>query len=236
VARTERIRRKDLRQPDEFMTLSRRAVVYAEDNRTTVFLVGGAIVLVLAAVLIYRAVRASRETAASRAYAAAHVFMEDRKYSEAAGAFQAVADGYGSTGYAALAQLQAANALLAADRAAEAATAYQKFLDSGPPTDYLRQLALTRLAHAHEKNDKPQEALAAYGEAAALSGPFVEEALLGQARAAEAAGDAAHAKALYEQFLTKFPASDQRTLVTARIIALGGTPTSAAPASAAASE
>jgi len=235
VARTERIRRKDLRQPDEFVTLSRRAVGYAEENRTTVFLVGGAIVLVLAAVLIYRAMRASRETAASHAYAAAHVFMEDRKYPEAASAFQAVADGYGSTGYAVLAQLQAANALLAADRAAEAAAAYQKFLDSGPPTDYLRQLALVRLAHAQEKNDKPQEAVAAYGEAAALSGPFVEEAFLDQARAAESAGDPAKAKALYEQFLAKFPASDQRTLVTARIVALGGTPT-AEPASAAASE
>jgi predicted negative regulator of RcsB-dependent stress response len=235
VARTERFRRKDLRQPDEFVTLSRRTVAYAEENRTTVFLVAGAIVLLLAAVLIYRAVSASREAAASRAYAAAHVFMEDRKYPEAASAFQSVADGYGSTGYAVLAQLEAANALLAADRAADAAIAYQKFLDYGPPTDYLRQLALTRLAHADEKIGKNQEALAAYTAAAALNGPFSEEAFLGQARAAESAGDAAKARSLYEQFLTKFPASDQRTLVTARIVALGGTP-SAEPASAPATE
>ena len=225
MARTQRIRRKDLRQPDEFVTLSRRAITYAEENRTTVGLVAGAIVLVLLAVLVYRGLRSSRENAASAAYVAAHVLLDQKKYAEAATAFQAVADGYGSTTYAPLAQLQAANALLlAGERGNDAAVAYKKFLDAGPPTDYLRQLALTRLGHAQEVSNQPQEAMASYASAAELAGPFVEEALLGEARAAETAGDVARAQTLYQQFLGTYPASDQRALVSARIVALGGTP------------
>ena len=41
MAHTERIRRKELRQPDEFVTLSRRAVVYVDENRTVFFMVLG---------------------------------------------------------------------------------------------------------------------------------------------------------------------------------------------------
>ncbi|TMA80064.1 MAG: hypothetical protein E6J72_09525, partial [Deltaproteobacteria bacterium] len=67
MARTERIRRKELRQPDEFVTLSRRAVAYAEENRTAFFMTVGGLVVLLAAILIFRSVRSSRETSASQA-------------------------------------------------------------------------------------------------------------------------------------------------------------------------
>lgn len=224
MAHTERIRRKELRQPDEFVTLSRRAVAYAEENRATFFLVIGGIVVILAAVLIFRTVRASRETSAAQAYAQAHTLLDDKKYPEAATAFQQVADAYSSTGYAILAQLENGNALLLANRGGEAALAYQKFLDAGAPTDYLRQLALVRLGHAQEQSDKVADAVRAYATAAELPGPYAEEALAGQARAAEASGDATSAKDLYTRFLEKYSGSDRRALATSRLIALGGTP------------
>ncbi len=223
MARTERIRRKDLRQPDEFLSWSRRAVTWAEANRTTVMLVTGALVVLLVAVLAYRAIRASQETRAAEAYRRAHALLDDRKYPEAATAFQETANANRSTSYGILAQLQAANALLLGDRGGEAALAYQRFLDAGAPTDYLRQLALVRLGHAQEKNEKLQEAQAAYVAAAELAGPFAEEALAGEARVAEQGGDTGKAKELYSRFLTKYPESERRALVSARLIALGGT-------------
>jgi predicted negative regulator of RcsB-dependent stress response len=224
VARTQKIRRKDLRQPDEFITLSRRVAAYAEENRTTVLLVVGAIVTVLLAVVAYGAARASREAGAARAYGQAHVLLADHKYAEAATAFQQVAESYGSTTYGRLAQLQQANALLLGDRPAEAAQAYQAFLDAGAPTDYLRQLALTRLGQAQEKNGKPAEAQAAFAVASDLGGPFGDEALLGQAGLAEQAADSTRARALYEQFLEKYPTSNLRAIVTSRLVALGWSP------------
>jgi len=99
--------------------------------------------------------------------------------------------------------------------------AYQVFLDAGAPTDYLRQLALTRLGQAYEKGGKPAEAQAAFAAAADLVGPFGDEALLGEARVAEEAADSAKARALYEQFLEKYATSDRRALVMSHLIALG---------------
>jgi len=233
VAHTQKIRRKDLRQPDEFITLSRRAMAYTEANRTTVLLVTGAVVTLLLAVLAYRAARASREGSAAQAYGQAHVFLADHKYSEAATAFQQTADSYGSTIHARLAQLQRANALLLGDRPIEAAEAYQAFLDSGPPTDYLRQLALTRLGQAQERNGKSAEAQAAFAVASDVAGPFGDEALLGQARVAQQAGDGARARALYEQFLEKYPTSSLRAVVTSRLVTLGWSPPAGSSAASA---
>lgn len=233
MAHTERIRRKELRQPDEFVTLSRRAVVYLDENRTVFFMVLGGVVLLLVAVLAFRAVRSSREASAAQAYGQAHALLDDKKYPEAATAFQQISDGYTSTGYAALAQLEAANALLMAEKPAEAAPAYQKFLDVGPPTDYLRQVALVRLGHAEEQNGKPAEAARAYASAAEMIGPYAEEALAGQARVAEATGDAKTATDLYVRFLEKYPESDRRTLVASRLASLGWTAPAASAAGAA---
>ena len=224
MARTERIRRKELRQPDEFVTLSRRAVAYAEENRTVFFMTVGGLVVLLAAILIFRAVRSSRETSASQAYAQAHALLDDKKYDDAATAFRQVADSYSSTSYATLAQLEAANALALAGKPGDAAVEYQKFLDAGPPTDYLRQLALVRLGHAQEQAGKTADAGQAYASAATMPGPYAEEGLAGQARIAEVGGDAATAKDLYTRFLEKFPESDRRALATSRLVALGGTP------------
>jgi predicted negative regulator of RcsB-dependent stress response len=229
VAHTERIRRKELRQPDEFVTLSRRAVVYLDENRTVFFMVLGGVILLLVAVLAYRTVRSSRQASAAQAYGQAHALLDDKKYAEAATAFQQVADGYSSTTYARLAQLEAANALLLAEKPAEAAAAYQKVLDAGPPTDYLRQLALVRLGQAEEQNDKATEAARAYASAAEMTGPYAEEALVGQARIAEASGDSKSAVDLYARFLEKYPESDRRALVTSRLASLGWT-APAAPA------
>ncbi|MBI3770050.1 MAG: tetratricopeptide repeat protein [Deltaproteobacteria bacterium] len=224
MAHTQRIRRKELRQPDEFVTLSRRVVAYFEENRTIFFMAVGGTIVLLAAILIFRAVRTSRETGAAQAYAQAHTLLDDKKYLEAATAFQQVADSYSSTSFAILAQLENANVLLMAGKAGEAALAYQKFLDAGPPTDYLRQAALVRLGHAQEQSDKPADAARAYASAAELPGPYAEEALAGQARTAETTGDAATAKDLYTRFLAKYPESDRRALAMSRLVALGGTP------------
>ncbi len=235
MAQTQRIRRKDLKQPDEFITLSRQAVSYVEEHRTTVVFVIGGLVLLLAAILAFRTVRSSREVSAAQAYVQAHTLLDDKKYAEAATAFQQIADAYSSTSYADLALLQAANAQLLGGRPQEAAVTYQKVLDANPATDYLRQLALVRLGEAQEQSDKVAEAGRSYAAAAELPGPYGEEALAGQARAAEAAGDTATAKDLYNRFLQKYPESDRVGLVTSRLVALGAPPSrQPAPGAAAA--
>jgi hypothetical protein len=48
--------------------------------------------------------------------------------------------------------------------------------------------------------------------------------MLGSARLAEQGGETDKAKDLYGRFLTKYPESERRALITARLTALGGTP------------
>jgi predicted negative regulator of RcsB-dependent stress response len=239
VARTEqRLTRKDLRQPDEFQTLSRQALTFVETNRNAVMAaLVGAIVLLLA-IVAYRMISQSREANASTAYSEARALLTDKKYGEAAIKFEQVASNYGGTSYGPLAVLERANALLLADQATDAAAAYERFLQNPPPTDYLRQLAHTRLAYAQEKLGKIADAESTFGTAATEPGPFAAEALFGAARTAESGGNADKAKDFYTQLLEKHPTSEYRDVAVAHLIALGGTPPApkAAPGANAAAE
>ena len=224
MARTEtKLTRKDLRQPDEFQTLSRQALVFVEENRTAVMTALGAVILVLLAVVAYRMVSQSREASAAAGYAEARALLTNKKYAEAATKFNEVANTYSGTSYGPLALLERGNALLLGDPASDAAAAYDKFLQGSPPTDYLRQLARTRLGYAQEKLNQPSEAQKAFATAAAEPGPFVAEALFGAARTADAAGDAAKAKEFYGQLLEKYPSSEYRAVAAAQLTKLGGT-------------
>ena len=224
VARTEhRLTRKDLRAPDEFQTLTRQAMDFVEANRNAVVGALATIIVLLLAIVAYRMISQSREVSASGAYTQARSLLADKKYGEAAIKFGEVANGYGGTSYGPLAVLEKGNALLLADQAADALTAYEKFLQSSPPTDYLRQLAHTRIGYAQEKLGKPADAERSFGTAASEPGPFVAEALFGAARNAEVGGNADKAKDLYTQLLEKHPTSEYREVASSHLLALGGT-------------
>ena len=225
MARTkQRLTRKDLRQPDEFQTLSRQALLFVDENRTAVMAALGAVVVLLLAIVAYRMISQSREASASTAYTEARALLTDKKYGEAATRFDDVATRYSGTSSGPLAILERGNALMLADQAADAAAAYERFLQSSPPTDYLRQLGHTRLGYAQEKLGKAAEAQRSFATAAVEPGPFVAEALYGAARNAEVAGDAGKAKELYTQLLEKHPTTEYRDVATAHLVALGGTP------------
>ena len=224
MARTEhRLTRKDLRAPDEFQTLSRQAMDFVETNRNAVVGALAAIIVLLLAIVAYRMISQSREASASAAYSEARGLLTDKKYGEAAIKFGEVANGYGGTSYGPLALLEKGNALLLAGQSADAAAAYEKFLQSSPPTDYLRQLAHTRIGYAQEQLGKHDDAERTFGTAAAEPGPFVAEALFGAARNAEAGGNADKAKDLYTQLLEKHPTTEYREVATSHLVALGGT-------------
>ena len=112
MARTEKLTRKDLRQPDEFQTLSRQALEWVEHNRNAVIAALAAIIVVLIAVVAYRMISQSREAGAATAYAEARALLNDKKYGDAASRFDEVANRYSSTSYGALAVLERGNALL----------------------------------------------------------------------------------------------------------------------------
>jgi outer membrane protein assembly factor BamD (BamD/ComL family) len=197
---------------------------FIETNRTAVMAALAAAIVLLLAIVAFRMISQSRESSASGAYSEARALLADKKYGDAANRFNDVANQYSGTSYGPLALLERGNALLLADQASDATAAYDSFLKTAPTTDYLRQLAHTRLGYAQEKLGKAAEAQQAFTTAVSEKGPFTAEALFGAARNAETAGDGAKAKDLYTQLLDQHPTTEFRDVATAHLIALGGTP------------
>jgi hypothetical protein len=230
-AKRIKVRRKDLRKPDEFETLTGQALDWADEHRT---LVGGIAVAVALVALLWLGVgrwRASRNEAAGIAFRAAHTTFTAGKFGEAAPAFAELAETYPSTPFGRLARLYRAHALARQGDGAGAVIAYQEFLASTPGSDYLRQEALTGLGHAKEVTGDATAALEAYTEAGNLAGPYRTEALLGAARLHEAGGHGDKAREIYASLAKEAPDAETRALLASKLPA-GSVPASSAPAGA----
>lgn len=212
-----KINRKALREPDEFQTLTAQLVAWVDEHRSlfVAAAVGAAVaVAVIAGVRWYRG---TQSEAAALQFQQAQKLFDESKFAEASDAFGAIADHYGSTSFGSLASLYRGHALARKGDAAAAAGAYDAFLAAGPPTDYLRQAALSGLAHQREIQGDGKGALDAYTEAGTLSGPYRNDAKLGAARLHEAAGQTDQAKALYKELLAADPDPELRTFLQAKV-------------------
>ena len=91
-ARRLKIRRKDLRKPDEFETLTGQAVAWAGEHRPVVYGVLAVAVVVLAGSLAIGRWRASRNDAAAVAFRSAQARFDEGKFQEAAQDFAYVVE------------------------------------------------------------------------------------------------------------------------------------------------
>lgn len=189
-----KIRRKDLRRPDEFMEFTGRVWGWLLAHRTLVgALAGGLLAVVLAGAgartyLTYRTNRAANEFAAAvRLYA-------DGAAREALEAFPNV-PAVGS--YGALASLYRGHAATDTGDAAVAAEAFRAALGSSLPP-YLQQEAHYGLGDALADQGDKAGAMEQYEAAAEIPGPFRTDARLAAATLAARLGDAPKARTLYE--------------------------------------
>jgi len=216
-AKRIKFRRKDLRKPDEFETLTGQAVDWADANRPLVIGIVAAVLVVAIVFLGLARWRSSRNEAAATAFRAAHAAFTANKFSEAAQAFAEVADTYPSAPYGKLARLYRAHALAQQGDGAGAAIAYDEYLNSPPDSEYLRQEALNGLGHAKEETGDSAAALDAYTQAGALAGPFRTEALLSAARLHEAAGQQDKAREIYASLAKQAPDPETRAFLASKL-------------------
>ena len=217
-ARRIRFRRKALRQPDEFHTLTSQSVAWLGAHRELAAGIGLAALVAAAVALAVSQYRASQVGQAAESFRAAQATFAAGRFADAAAAFEALAESHPRTPSGRLAGLYRAHALARQGDAAGAATAYGAYLATRPPTDYLRQEALDGLAHAREATADAAGALEAYSQAAALEGPYRDDALLGEARLQEAAGHGDAAREIYARLLKESqPDADLRTLLLSKL-------------------
>ena len=218
MAEKVRLRRKDIKRPDEFITLTSQAVAWAKEHQQLVTWGGVAAIAIIVAIGIAAAYRGARERDANADLARAMQTLGANDYAAAASALLDVSSRWDGTGVAPVAGLLGANAALRGgdpDKAMAELTRLQAQSSDWP--SYLRQQLLVAWGLALEDKQQWQDAAAKYKDAAALDGPYTSDAMLGEARARERAGEADRAKALYQQVYEQFPDLPSRDLVAAKL-------------------
>lgn len=222
----KKLRHKDLKQPDEFISLSNRAIAWAQKNQTTVLAAVGvavAVVLVAAGVRWYAQ---SRAEASARQFYGANELFKREQWDQAQKDFASLASAYGGTPYGNLAKLYAGRAALNASKPGEALPFLTEFVAS-PPSPALEQIGRIALARALADTSNVTGAREQLDRAMLLDGPLKPEALIRLARIEESDGSKEKAIELYKQYLTDEPDGSAAPLARARLLALGVQPPAA---------
>lgn len=215
-----RFKRKSLKKPDEFLTISQKAVDFFIAH-SRVFLI--AIACVLLAALTAAGInyyRANKIREASGAFASALRLYEQKQYSRAVAAFQEIADTRWTGPYRELSILYKANSQMRLNATAGALKTLDPILSS--KNSFVKALAFKLKGDAQAALGQTNEAATSYQQAVSLNGPLQAESLLLQARQLERNGKPTDAAALYEKFLQSFPESSERPVVEARLKSIKG--------------
>lgn len=226
---TKRLRRKDLREPDEFFTLTGRALDWARKNRQLAIGLSAGLALIVIAVGAVTWWRQWREERAAREFYGASELFRREQWDAAEKSFADLAASLGGTPYGRIACVYAGRAALRAGRNTDAAQYFEEYLRSPVPDAAVEQLAHLNLGIARAAAGDPEAARREVEAAMVISGPAKGEATLELARLEEAAGARDRALELYQRYLEDQPDGVARDLARARVVALGGTPP-AAPA------
>ena len=214
-----RIRRKDLKKPDEFVTQTGKAVEWISAHYQIVAGVVGSLLLLGAALGITSAFRSARSRDANTDLALAMASLRGSDLSNAATSLTDVAERWSSTSVAGLASLLAANTEIRLGQNDNAITRLSQLMSesSDELPSYLRQQALVAWGNALEEKADWTTAAAKYQAAADLSGPYTAQAVLHEARAREQLGEKDRATELYRKLYDQFPEFPDRELVRSKI-------------------
>lgn len=224
---TKRLRRKDLRQPDEFMEVTGRVWQWLIANQRSVYAAAAVVAVVVAGVAGMRGYQNSRLQGASNAFRRATTLLADGDDTAAIQALDGVAP---VANYGALAELYRGYAALDTDDAPGAAAAFEGVAGHASLPAYLRQEALYNLAFAQSLAGNTDEALSSYVAAGELPGPFRVDALLNAGELSRAEGREDAAREFFERAVNDAQADgstqdDLRRVAERRLAALGvGTP------------
>jgi predicted negative regulator of RcsB-dependent stress response len=218
-----RISRKELKQPDEFLTVFDQISEFVLGNLAQVVL---GTVIVLAVVGLAFAVslyEQHQDRMASEQFYNAMSAMSEKRYDTAVQGFSQLATEHPNRQLGHLAQFYLGSAYIVQNQPAKAREALQAFLQNGGDTLF-RQMALTQLGVADEDLGAYGNSHVAYVEAAGLEGPEKARAQIGAARTLALQGDRLGAIRAYQQFLQVNPFSQQRAEVIDALAQMGAPP------------
>jgi tetratricopeptide (TPR) repeat protein len=227
-----KLRRKDLKQPDEFMTVAYSVEEFVEQHLNKV--ISGAVVVLLVAAaffLVYQHVNATAKKAADQFYAG-FAALNSKDYQRAVIKFDTLIADHPSSRAAGLARYYRAIAYFDSGDLAKAREALEDYAQGHVPASF-RELALMDLGVVDEQMHDYAKAIGAYQEAAALKGAESNDARIAVARVLLLEGKRDAAVKAYQDFLNSNPYAPQRDTVIQALANLGvSAPAAGASASA----
>jgi predicted negative regulator of RcsB-dependent stress response len=217
VAGKTRLSRKTIKQPDEFITFTNQALLWAREHQQLVTWVGAGVVAIMVALGVAVAYRGARDRDANADLARAMTKLDAKDYAGATSALTDVASRWEGTGVAPLAALLAANAAIDGGDADKAITQLASLqAQSATLPGYLQQQVLIAWGAALENKQQWLDAAEKYKAAGAVSGPYTVDAILGEARTRELGGQGDRARELYKQVFEQFPDLPDRQVYAAK--------------------
>jgi tetratricopeptide (TPR) repeat protein len=210
-----KIRRKELKKPDEFITFSSRIIAWCQENiRIVVRVLAGVAVLILIASAVFL-FKTSRETKARGLYEEALSLYQVEPsgnsgavdYSMATAKLEEVKQRYHSTTVATNALIDLGNIYFQEGDYEKAISCYTDFLQRTDLSHPLYDQALESLGQTYEAKGSWQEAVEVYQRLASEGGPVYQaQAQLYLGRVYEAVGDKQKAMTHYDNYLNESPA------------------------------
>jgi len=215
-----KIHRKDLKEPDEFISFLTQAREFVQQNTQRIVLAAGVIV---AAGLIAMAVhyyQAHRDDVAATKFYEAFNDLQKKDYQGAEKGFAQLAEDEPSRALGKMARLYLASAYLGQSDLLKARDALVGYLAQAHDASF-SSAALMELAGVYEELGRYKEAEGSYRQAMSIEGPAAIEAELGAARMMEKQGDRTGAAKAYEAFIELHPYAQQRGDVIEALARLG---------------
>ena len=224
----KRVTRKQLlKEPDEFLTFTEKAILFIKEHDREFKMIAGAVAAIL---LIYVGISTSRgyiNKKGQSAYNMAYNLLsaqnsdlspESEELKRSAELFQRVLDDYGLSKASRLALPQLANIRMVEREYGEAIRIYQAFLDKAPSNSPYQSLARIAIAACHEARGEFEQAIGILNQVVAQTDDiFKEQALFSLARVHRLAGQKDKAKEILEEFVERFQTSPLLPLAKAHL-------------------
>jgi predicted negative regulator of RcsB-dependent stress response len=230
MASTHRkLRRKDLKQPDEFTTIVEAAQVYLNTHLGEILAGGAVIIAAVVVVLGIRFYQEHRANAAAKEFYQAFTALDAKDYKHAEQQFLKLAQDAPGLQVGRLAHFYLGTCYLEQNRLEPARDAFHDYL-AGQHDRMFGNLATVNLGVIYERLGKLDQAEASYRQAAAMPGPEQLRAQLAVARILALEGKPHDAIDHYRRFLNEHPFAPERQEAMEALAQLGAGPVASASA------
>jgi predicted negative regulator of RcsB-dependent stress response len=222
-----RLSRKELRQPDEFVSLLDRIGNYTAANLARVIIGAVVAIGIITIAFSWRFYARYQHRIAAEEFYQAITALDHRDFKGAKQGFSTLETERRGGELGRLARLYVGSTYLAEKEPAKARDALETYLKvRDQPT--FRQLALMQLGVIYEDSGQFQKACDTYSEAVSLEGPEKARAAIGAARMQARLGDKRGAVGAYQRFLKENPFAPERPEVMEGLAQLGVAPEASA--------